>query len=247
MNMTKIKEKKRHRGKNSQDDKLFGSEEQQNLLREAVRDLSFLLNRGYAEKSASALVGNRYQIRKRQIQAVIRMSCGQQDMENRLAKHIMPELISGEKVSIDGFNLLIGLEVALSGGYLFEGVDSCFRDIAGVHGTYKTVSETLPALELVAKVFKDLDVTRVHWYFDQPVSNSGKMKALIYELAEKHKLNWTADTVHNPDNALAQKNEITVTSDAWILDRVDRWTNLLQYIVSNYIPKANVVRVFPMD
>lgn len=243
--MTKTKTKKRHRGKHSKDDQLFKSEEQQAKLRAAVRDLSFLMERGYAEKSASSLVGNHYQLRKRQIQALIRMTCGQSAMENRLAKHIMPNMISGEKVSIDGFNLLIGLEVALSGGYVFEGVDSCFRDIAGVHGTYKKVAETLPALELVAKVFKDIDVTRVHWYFDQPVSNSGRMKALIYELAEKHKLNWTADTVHNPDNALAQKNEITVTSDAWILDRVDRWTNLLQYIVMNYIPDANVIRVFP--
>ncbi len=242
--MTKKAKKQRHRGKHSQDEQLFGLPKQQELLREAVRDLSFLLERGYAEKSAAALVGNRYQLQKRQIQALVRMSCGQSAMEQRLAKHILPPLINGQKVSIDGFNLLVGLEVALSGGYLFEGVDSCYRDIAGVHGTYKSVEETLPALELVAKVFKDLDVKRVHWYFDQPVSNSGRMKGLIYKLADKHQLNWTADTVQNPDNALAQKNEVTVSSDGWILDRVDAWTNLLQFIVTNYIPQAEVVRLY---
>lgn len=64
----------RNRGKNTGDDNLFGSEKQINTLKMAVQDMQYLLTRGYAEKAGSELVGNRYKLKTRQIQA-LRAGC----------------------------------------------------------------------------------------------------------------------------------------------------------------------------
>ncbi len=55
----------RNRGKESDDDKLFGLKWLP-VFKEAVDDLCFLLTRGYAENSALALIGNHYRLKKRQ-------------------------------------------------------------------------------------------------------------------------------------------------------------------------------------
>ena len=233
----------KHRGKHPNDDKLF-KPEQQEKLREAVKDLSFLLERGYNDKSASQLVGNRYSLTARQIKALQRISCAQTEVEQRAMKHILPTELAGQAIEVDAYNLLIITEVALSGGYIFEGVDGCYRDIASIHGTYKSVEETIPALTLIGDVMKQLEIVHVHWYFDAPVSNSGRMKTLLYQLAKDKGYPWDIDLVNSPDKTLAQHNAITITSDAWIIDQVDAWSNLVKYIIDHFIPDAQVVRFY---
>lgn len=71
---------KRNRGKNSNDDSLFGSEIIQQKLKEAIVDICYLLSRGYAEKSSVQLVGNKHRLNVRQQQAVRGMSASQQQV-----------------------------------------------------------------------------------------------------------------------------------------------------------------------
>ena len=73
----------RNRGKNSNDDQLFGSDKIQQKLKEAVIDMHYLLSRGYAEKSSLQLVGNRYRLNVRQQQAVQGMSASEEQIEQR--------------------------------------------------------------------------------------------------------------------------------------------------------------------
>ena len=54
-----------------------------------------------------------------------------------------------------------------------------YRDIAGVHGTYRKVAETMPAVELIGARLQQLRVSQARWLFDRPVSNSGRIQALI--------------------------------------------------------------------
>ena len=63
----------RYRGKHPRDASLFGAE-QQRAFEAAVKDLSWLLSQGYAEKSALKLVGDRYALVRRQRIAVARCS-----------------------------------------------------------------------------------------------------------------------------------------------------------------------------
>ncbi|MEO1031134.1 MAG: DUF434 domain-containing protein [Bacteroidota bacterium] len=228
----------RNRGKNSNDDTLFGTEENQLKLKEAVSDMHYLLSRGYAEKSSLQLVGNRHRLNVRQQQAVQGMSASKQQIEHRQSTCIPFEKITTEPIIIDGFNLLIILESALSGAYLFKGLDQAYRDLSGVHGTYKRVQQTETALLLVGNLLKGNPIT---WVFDRPVSNSGRLKTILRELAEQHGFDWTIILDHNPDKLLAESEAIVVSSDAWILDRAKRWLNLGAYIIEHDIKATTIV------
>lgn len=233
----------KHRGKHPKDSYNF-SAKWQPIFAAAASDLSFLLGKQYGEKSALALVGNRYKLNKRQQRALSLMTCPADKILSRKQKALNPAALEGQEITIDGYNLLITIEAALSQGYILVGQDGSYRDVASVHSTYKKVNETIPALLLIDKALKELSVKHVHWYFDAPVSNSGKLKVLLYELAAEHQSNWNIDLVFNPDTTLIEEKKICVTADSWILDEVEAYFNLTQYIVSTQIPTALVLDFF---
>lgn len=233
----------KHRGKHSNDDANFALK-WHTVFAEAAQDLSFLLGKDYGEKSALALVGNRYQLNKRQQRALRLITSPSNKILSRQQKQLLPKDLVGQDILIDGYNLLILIEVALSGGYVFVGQDGCYRDIASVHGTYKRVEETIPALQLIHQTLKELKVNHVQWYFDAPVSNSGRLKSMLYELAEKEQANWDVELVFNPDKVLVERNGICITGDRWILDEVTAYFDLSKYIISQKIKDALVLDFF---
>lgn len=232
----------RNRGKNTSDDSLFGSEKQVDTLKTAVQDMHYLLSRGYPEKASSELAGNRYRLKTRQIQAIRGASASQQQMLNRKSKEVTAEEFQRKTVYIDGFNVLILLESLLSGAYIFEGLDGCFRDLSGVHGTYKRVNQTLSSLELAASFFQHCGVAKLCWIFDRPVSNSGRICQFIAEFAQERQLDWETSLEFNPDQFLAEREEIVISSDAWILDHCKKWFNLIRYLIDNKNLNANIIQ-----
>lgn len=233
-------DKRSHRGPHPEDALLF-SAACVPALRAAVADLSLLQTRSYADKGALKLVGDRYNLTSRQRLAVLRSACSQASRHRRAEHAIGGEACGGERIAVDGYNLLITIESALSGGFLFVGRDGCCRDLASIHGTYRRVEETLPAIELIGAFLIRAGVREVHWYFDAPVSNSGRLKVLLADAAAQRGWDWRIELVNNPDPLLADAEEIVVTSDSWILDRADRWANLARRIVRECLPDAPVV------
>jgi len=233
-----------HRGKHSNDNDNFAPRKLPDL-RAACADLVYLLSREYGEKSALQLVGNRYSLNVRQQTALGRVAIADNLVKNRLAKQFLASQLAEKTVYIDGYNLLIGVEVALSKGFLFLAQDGCYRDIASVHGTYRRVEETLPALELVADALRELGIQEAIWYFDAPVSNSGRLKTILYELATAQKLNWQIELVNNPDKTIAENAEIAISSDGWVLDNAKNWFNLLAYLIEHKIKNAEIVNFLP--
>lgn len=233
----------RNRGKNTGDDALFGSEKQIGKLKLAVEDMHYLLSREYPEKAASDLVGNRYRLKTRQIQALRGASASAAQLQNRQLKQIEASDLKGKTIYLDGFNVLILLESLLSEAYIFEGLDGCIRDLSGVHGTYKRVNQTLRAVELVAFFYRKNQIHQLVWIFDKPVSNSGRIKQSILEFAEEHQLNWEFDLQYNPDKLLAESSEIIISSDAWILDHCKAWFNLIGYLIKKENLSVNLIKM----
>ncbi len=220
---------------------MFGTEKAQATLKEAVADMHYLLSRGYAEKSALQLVGNRHRLNVRQQKAVQGMSASIAQISQRKQTELSVEDLKGQLIAIDGFNLLIILESALSGAYVFKGLDDCYRDLSSVHGTYKRVQQTEGALQLVGDTLKELQAGNILWYFDQPVSNSGRLKTLLGELAQEKNYDWTMELDYNPDKLLAETDRVVVSSDAWVLDRAARWSNLAGALIESRISTTQVV------
>ena len=69
--------------------------------------------------------------------------------------------------------MLITLESALSGAYLFRGQDGVVRDLTSLHGTYRQVEETEPALELLRDALDSLEPENARWLIDATRIDAG--------------------------------------------------------------------------
>lgn len=234
----------RNRGKNTGDDTLFGSERQIDKLKLAVQDMNYLLSRDYAEKASSELIGNHYRLKTRQIQALRGASASEHQIQNRRLKQFEISDVKDKTIYLDGFNVLILLESLLSEAYIFRGLDGCYRDLSGVHGTYKRVNQTQRSIELVSNFFQKAGLQKLIWIFDKPVSNSGRIKEIIIKFAQENNLNWEVDLQFNPDKFLAENAEIIVSSDAWILDHCQKWFNLIDFLIQEEKLSVNLVKMF---
>lgn len=233
-------DQRRHRGPHPEDRRLFAAERVPEL-RVAVGHLAWLLERDYALPSALKLVGDRFQLEDRQRLALMRSACTPRQRWQRLARRVEPAQLAGRRVLVDGYNLLTTLEAALAGGVVLVGQDGGYRDLASMHGTYRRVEETRPALELAGQWFVRQSVTAVHWLFDAPVSNSGRLKQLVEALGRERGWPWSAELAANPDGLLIESEDVIATADSAVLDRCRQWTPVAAAIVSEEIPTAWVL------
>jgi hypothetical protein len=233
-------DKREHRGQHPADEKLF-SKEALPGLRQAVVDYSLLLTKGYAETSALKLVGDRFELTQRQRLAVMRCSCSDQQLANRKDKQIGISEITGQSIAVDGYNLLITIEAAMSGGLIFVGRDGCCRDLASIHGTYRKVIETIPAIELIGDFLQQAKITEALWLLDSPVSNSGRLKTLIRKIAVNHGWNWEIQLVTSPDAVLIKGDTIAVSSDSVVIDGCKKWVNLTGEIIKVKLPSSKII------
>jgi hypothetical protein len=226
-----------HRGASPEDSQLFAAA-QLARMRAAVAELSWLLTRGYAEASALKLVGDRHQLGRRQISAVQRCSCSDQQLSKRSARRVAD--VRGHGLAIDGYNVLTTVETALGGGVVIVGRDGCARDIAGVHGTWRRVAETEPALRAVGERLQQLGVGHCLWFLDRPVSNSGRLRAYVLDMAKQHGWRWDVEVVMNPDAELGRSDAVVASADSEVLDNCRAWFELAGTVVAG-CPGAWVV------
>jgi len=229
-----------HRGPHPADEKLFAAKTICDL-QSAVADFSLLLTKGYAEKSALKLVGDRFSLTERQRLAIMRSSCSDQQLASRSQRCVAMENLEGQPIVIDGYNVLITIEAAMSGGVIFKGRDGCYRDLASIHGTYRKVTETIPAVQLIGQFLKEIEVAKALWLLDSPVSNSGRLKTLIGELAGKRNWDWEIELLLSPDAQLKKSDLIVASSDSVVLDACKSWSNLATEIIKKKLSSARVV------
>lgn len=232
-------DRRKHRGPHPQDRLLFGPE-QLPALRAAGDDLAWLLGRGYAEAGALKLVGDRFGLTARQRKAVARCTCTDAERDGRQSRRVGLDALAGGSVAVDGFNLLITLESALGGGMILIGRDGAWRDLASMHGSYRTMAETVRAVELAGAYFHARRI-EARWLLDRPVSNSGRLKTLMLDRAEAHGWAWTVELTARADADLIESARAVVTSDSVILDKADAWHNAAGAIISAEVPDAWIV------
>lgn len=232
--------KKRHRGQRPADAKLF-SAAQVPAMQTATYELSWLHKRGYGETSAVKLVGDRHGLRKRQRQAVQRCACADDARDDRLSRKREPAALAGRTVWIDGFNAIIAIEAALSGGVIVVGRDRAHRDMSSVHGSYRRVEETHDAISRIARLLSDSGAVAVRWLLDKPVSNSGRLATMIRQAAPDG-IPWAVELVYNPDRELCVPGDrVTASGDAWVLDHCGDWVDIPGAVIARGVPQAWIV------
>lgn len=231
---------RKHRGPHPRDAELFGPDAWP-ALSEAVAHLSWLLSHDYTERSALKLVGDRFQLTERQRIAVMRCACSDEAMLGRKQAQVTREQLGGWSVDLDGFNVLTTIEAALAGGVILCGRDGCHRDMASMHGSYRRVEETRPALAMIGEVLEELDVAECCWFLDRPVSNSGRLATIIREIADERGWQWQARLENDVDPVLSQSSNVVASADSVILDSCQHWYNLAREVVDRRIPDVNLV------
>lgn len=184
------------------------------------------MSRDYAEAAALKLVGDRHQLVARQRAAVSRAACLDHRLAGRRERALQLEHVAGQTLLVDGFNALIVTESALSGRLVFTGRDRAHRDLASVHGAWRSGLHTSEAIDALGHALSAAGPREVRWLLDRPVSNSGRLRALLLERAEAHGWPWSVDLLDAPDQDLARSGAIVASADAWVLDHAPAWVDL---------------------
>ena len=213
------------RGYVPEDERNFSAEAVEKM-RTASRHISWLLDEGYDLKQVTVFVGNHFLLSERQRLAIMRSVASRQQILERKRKRVSIEALTGKEVWIDGFNIIITLEVLLSDSLLFVCMDEAVRDLAALRGTYRLIPETAEAVMMLFDVLQEARVSKVNILLDEPVSNSGRLKTLIAETAEgNYAFDLNIQICRDVDRTLYQK-EYVITSDSVILDHCVSWVNL---------------------
>ena len=229
----------KRRGFDPEDTKWF-TEESIAKLRIAQEDIQWLLDRDYKLDSIIELVGNHYLLSARQRTALKRGTSPTLHYKKRQSTMLPYDAAKDGCLYIDGFNLIIIIEVALSHSVLILCRDNVLRDLAGLRGSYKLIDQTDSALKIIGLTLNKLHVPKVKFYLDSPVSNSGRLKSKILQ----HSTDWNIPTevelVQNPDVLLSRMDRV-ITGDSIILDECKSWFNLSLKIIEDYIENPWIV------
>ena len=207
------------------DDERNFSPESIEKLRVASRHVLYLINEGYDLKQASTFVGNHFLLSERQRLAVMRSLATAEQLAMRKAKLLTAAEAAGRDVWIDGFNTVITLEVLKCDSILFSCMDGTVRDLASLRGTYRIIPETEGAVRLLFDSLAEMEIHSATVLLDQPVSNSGRLKALIAGLAVEYPFDLDIQIQKDVDRDLYEKENV-ISSDSIILDRCLSWINL---------------------
>ena len=198
-------------------------------MRIASRHINYLINEGYDLKSASTFVGNHFLLSERQRLAIVRSLATKEQLETRMGK----KKENGAEVWVDGFNMIITLEVLFCDSILFTCMDGTIRDLAALRGTYRIIPETTDATSMLLDVLLEAGAESVHILLDEPVSNSGRLKALIADIGEKYPFTLDIQIRKDVDRELYGKENV-ITSDSAILDNCKSWINLTPKCLEKY-------------
>lgn len=212
------------RGPHPEDAAAFGPDAL-SVLQTATAEVGWLRDRGYASKAAGTLVGDHHQLTLRQRRAVMRCACGPIAAENRAKSQRPPSEIRGQRLHIDGFNVLLTIDTAIAAGLLLLGQDGCIRDMASLNGRFPKSELTTQVLLAISEALEPLEPSLVIWYFDRPVPFSGQIAAEVGQVDPS----WQVQLVDDPDPILKDVDGLVATADGAILE-ASQWVNLARYI-----------------
>lgn len=216
------------RGYQIEDEKAFGDEAFVKLQKAAF-ELYFLLNRGYKVKPAIQFIGNHYLLSERQRLALARTVSSDKDCLIRERKQIT-QYKQLMEVHIDTFNIIITLEVILSGSPVFLSLDNTLRDLAGLRGSYRIIDKTEIVIHKIYQWLTQNQIGNAYFYLDAPVSNSGRLASLLTEIAKTYHIQMQTFVISDVDHTLEQKANV-ITSDSIILNRCKSWINMNRAII----------------
>jgi len=185
---------------------------------QAVCDYRYLLEHNYPQKSMLKMVGDRYMLRSYERVMLYRALTTKQQIKTRYHKmaHNLPVL---SMVTLDGFNVCRTVGSYLNGNLVFVGMDGYLRDVSELHRKKLKWEVLEKAVDMILDFLKEKGVVYARFYFDSPISHSGKMCEMTRQKMAEKNLTGEAQTVFSPDYALiTAEHGILCTADSNIIE-----------------------------
>ena len=202
-------------------------------IENAANDIRYLLDRGYPREGAVGFVCAHYRLDEGSKHFLTRSVLSKEVSEKRRKKFLPCEMIKGNSIVIDGYNILIGLESILE-KRAFVCDDGVIRDIKGIFGNYETSRSTETAIELILQFLKEKTPSYVCFLFDSRISKSGMLAGKLRKKLDELGLNGDARTSKHADYTLKSSKYIVASSDGVIIDEAERVVNFLYCLVSRF-------------
>ncbi len=185
---------------------------------QAVCDYCYLLEHDYPQKSMLKLVGDRYVLPSYERAMLYRGLAKKQQVEVRQQK-LIQDIPTYAEVTLDGFNVCRTLGSYLNGNPVFVGIDGYLRDVSELHRKKLNWEVLERSVRLILEFLHEKGVSRVHFYFDTPISHSGKMCLMTCQKMQAMKLTGEAETVFSPDYELITTEKgFICTADSNIIE-----------------------------
>jgi hypothetical protein len=192
----------------------------------AAIDIRYLLDRGFPLKGAVGFVCDHYRMDSDSRHILLRAVIARSICEKRRLKFLSCDKIRGNKVIIDGYNIIIGMESILEKKAILCD-DGVVRDIKGVSRNFSTSENTHNAIELILSFLKEKGPSHTYFLFDSQISKSGLLTGLIREKIDQAGLMGEAGTSRHVDHDLKCSHDIVASSDGVIIDNAEKVINFL--------------------
>ena len=170
-------------------------------MQTASRHVRYLIGEGYDLKQASTFVGNHFLLSERQRLAIMRSLATGEQLVVRRSRRVQMSDLEGKEVW------------------------STIRDLAALRGTYRLIPETSEAVLMLFQTLQKARISKATILLDEPVSNSGRLKALTADTGEEFAFGQDIQILRDVDRFLYGRENV-ITSDSVILDHWVSWVDL---------------------
>ncbi|MFQ6129910.1 MAG: DUF434 domain-containing protein [Candidatus Hadarchaeaceae archaeon] len=189
-------------------------------ISDAVRDLRYLLNRGYPRDSAVNFVANHYRLPLNQRHLLARCVFSRQEVAEHRRKSVRASAVRGKRLGVDGYNVLITLESILTRKRVVRCDDGYVRDLRAIFGKYRVSPATSRALTELLRIIVGAKPSYVEFLFDKQVSRSGELAGMVRQRLEQMKLKGGAQATGGVDLKL-RSFDVVASSDRAIIGRAN--------------------------
>ncbi len=205
----------------------------QSQLQEALADYHYLINKGYPEKGALKMVGDRYRL-SGSFRTILYRGVASHARVNRLLKRITNN-IDGHELAIDGYNVVFTLMNYKLGRHVFISLDGICRDAGSLFGKVRNQDLFKETLEQTIQYLSIRKLLFVQFFFDAPVSFSREHANYTENLLHDFSIPGCVKVVKNADLELVNANsQIVCTSDSEILENTKQPICDLPYQLITY-------------
>ncbi|MDI6642903.1 MAG: DUF434 domain-containing protein [Candidatus Hodarchaeaceae archaeon] len=187
-------------------------------LGNAVRDLRYLLDRGYPRDSAVNFVSNHYRLPLGERHLLARCVFSRREVVKHRRKAVRAGAVRGKRLGVDGYNVLITLESLLTGKQIIRCDDGYIRDLRAIFGKYHTTPATAKAISTLVRMIARAKPKSVAVFFDKQVSRSGELAAEVRQQLGRAGLKGDASAVGGVDMKL-RAFDVVASSDRAVIER----------------------------